>query len=113
MVNIPHLDDCSISPNTGQTHRSGCLEPATRRAETPIAKSEVSTEGLRVVPDQKHRAVGIAHNWMAVGGGEFRDLIGVGPAHNGQLDFSAVVLGTSRAGACGNDLDVAGSLRFV
>ena len=62
------------------------------------------------MPDQKHRAVGIAHNRKAVGSGEFRDLIGVCPAHNGQFDCSAVVLGTSRAGACGNDLDGAGSL---
>src|ERR1700758_4499742 len=42
---------------------------------------------------------------MAIGGSELGDLIGVGPAYNGQFDCTAVVFGGLHAGAGGNDLD--------
>ena len=50
---------------------------------------------------------------MAIGGSKLGDLIGIGPAYNGQFNCTAAVFGGLHAGAGGNDLRTVylGSLR--
>ena len=54
----------------------------------------------------EHRAVGVADDRVAVGGSQPSNLVGVGAAHNSQIDGATLPLAGPHPGAAGNGLDV-------